>query len=69
MLLLSPLSYVLGVVGSYNFMVLASFMISGLGMYLLARYFTQNVWGLLWLEYCSIFALTISIFWPLVRLT
>ena len=45
MLLLSPLSYVLGVVGSYNFMVLASFVISGLGMYLLARYFTQNIWG------------------------
>ena len=45
MLLLAPLSYLLGIVGSYNLMVLASFVVSGWGMYLLARYFTQNVWS------------------------
>lgn len=42
MLLASPLSYLIGIVSSYNLLVLLSFVISGWGMYFLARYFTQN---------------------------
>lgn len=42
MLFASPLSYLIGTVGSFNLIVLFSFVISGWGMYALARYFTQN---------------------------
>lgn len=42
MLFASPLSYLIGTVGSFNLIVLLSFVTGGWGMFFLARYFTQN---------------------------